>query len=292
MHRSFPEQSGWWIRFAAFVFILAGSALAPAAAAECRPGIYGESTDAFMVLGAAAPAPGSGQRYLFRDGRRGSTASPASPLACDADVAILKLPDGTTNLWPRNETRETDATFEDVATPLAGRLIEPPGPADANRPLVVLVHGSEKTPAIGSVYAYMLAAQGVSVFVYDKRGTGASGGDYTQNFELLADDAAAALRSARSLAACRFARAGFFGGSQGGWVAPLAATRSTADFVAVGFGLVVSPSRRQSHVDAHHRRVSCAAGRLDQERDARHLRPRPETALSRPATLLARLTQS
>jgi len=39
----------------------------------------------------------------------------------------------------------------------------------------------------------------------------------------------------------RISRAGYFGGSQGGWVAPLAATRSSADFVAVGFGLVVSP---------------------------------------------------
>jgi len=242
MHRSFPERAGcWWVRSAALVFILAGSALAPAAAAECRPGIYGEGPDAFVVLGAAVPTFGSGQRYLFRDGRRGSTAAPGSPLVCDADVATLKLPDGTTKRWPRNETRETDAPFESLATPLAGRLIEPPGATNASRPLVVLVHGSEKTPAIGSVYAYMLAAQGVSVFVYDKRGTGSSGGDYTQNFELLADDAAAALKSARSLAVGRFARAGFFGGSQGGWVAPLAATRSAADFVAVGFGLVVSP---------------------------------------------------
>jgi pimeloyl-ACP methyl ester carboxylesterase len=39
----------------------------------------------------------------------------------------------------------------------------------------------------------------------------------------------------------RFSRSGYFGGSQGGWVAPLAATRSKADFVAVGFGLVASP---------------------------------------------------
>jgi pimeloyl-ACP methyl ester carboxylesterase len=156
-------------------------------------------------------------------------------------VATVTLPDRTARQWARSNTLESDATFVSAATKLAGRLIEPPGAADPKRPLVVLVHGSEKTPAIGSVYAYMLAAQGVSVFVYDKRGTGASDGDYTQNFELLADDAAAALRQARMMAAGRFDRAGYFGGSQGGWVAPLAATRSPADFVAVGFGLVVSP---------------------------------------------------
>src|SRR3546814_18921685 len=43
------------------------------------------------------------------------------------------------------------------------------------------------------------------------------------------------------MTAGRHGRAGFFGGSQGGWVAPLAATLTPADFVAVGFGLVASP---------------------------------------------------
>lgn len=55
------------------------------------------------------------------------------------------------------------------------------------------------------------------------------------------------------MAAGRFGRAGYFGGSQGGWVAPLAATRAQADFVAVGFGLVASPieeDREQMLLDA------------------------------------------
>jgi pimeloyl-ACP methyl ester carboxylesterase len=221
---------------------LAGAFATPAAAVgPCRPGVYGESPDAFVVIGSVVPAPASGQRYLLRDGRRGSTGTVGSPVACDADVASVTMPEGDVRRWPRQDTRETDATFVSAATRLAGRLVEPAGEPDGARPLVVLVHGSEKTAAIGSVYAWMLAAQGVSAFVYDKRGTGASAGDYTQNFELLADDAAAALREARRLAAGRFGRAGFFGGSQGGWVAPLAATRSPSDFVAVGFGLVVSP---------------------------------------------------
>ncbi|HJV62633.1 MAG TPA: alpha/beta hydrolase [Albitalea sp.] len=217
--------------------VLAGTAMA----APCRPGVYGDSPDAFVVLGRPASTSESTQRYLFRDGRRGTTGMAGSPVACDGDVVTITLAPGNVRKWPRSETRETGVTFISAATELAGRLIEPPGPPDPSRPLVVLVHGSEKTPAIGSVYAYMLAAQGVSAFVYDKRGTGASRGDYTQNFELLADDAAAALQQASQMAAGRFGRAGFFGGSQGGWVAPLAATRSPADFVAVGFGLVVSP---------------------------------------------------
>lgn len=253
-------KSGMRNLLRSLILLLAGAVTPTAAAADCRIGVYGARSDAFVVLGATVPAPASGQRYLFRDGRRGSTGAPGSPVTCADDVVTFTTPDGKPQRWLRLATRETDASFSSAATPLAGRLIEPAGPVDSKRPLAVLVHGSEKTAAIGSVYAYMLAAQGVSAFVYDKRGTGASGGDYTQNFELLADDAAAALAQARRMALGRFGRAGFFGGSQGGWVAPLAATRAPADFVAIGFGLVVSPieedrdqlldEAHQMHLDA------------------------------------------
>jgi dipeptidyl aminopeptidase/acylaminoacyl peptidase len=117
---------------------------------------------------------------------------------------------------------------------LYGELLVPDGVADP--PLVVLVHGSEKTSPIGFFQQRLLAAQGIAVFAYDKRGTGRSAGVYTQDFALLADDAAAALAAARKLGA--FRRAGLFGGSQGGWIAPLAALKAHADFVAVGFGVV------------------------------------------------------
>jgi uncharacterized protein len=100
------------------------------------------------------------------------------------------------------------------------------------------VHGSEKTSDIGIYYEAMLTAQGVSTFFYDKRGTGKSTGTYTQDFILLAKDAANAAAAARKLAAGRFSRIGFFGGSQGGWVAPLAAADSKVDFLEVGFGVV------------------------------------------------------
>ncbi len=228
-----------WLRNAALALVAVGAAAT--AKAECGAGAYGTGEDAFVVLGAPGATPAAGQRYLFPDGRRGSTADAGAPVTCRDGVATVAAADGVAQQWPRIALRETDAIFDSAATPLAGQLVEPAGPPDPTRPLVVMVHGSESTAAIGSVYGYMLAAQGVSVFVYDKRGTGASGGTYTQNFELLAEDAAAALEQARALAAGRFGRAGFFGGSQGGWVAPLAATRAPADFVAIGFGLVVSP---------------------------------------------------
>jgi hypothetical protein len=122
---------------------------------------------------------------------------------------------------------------------LVGRLVLPPGKAPV--PVVVLVHGAEHDSAIQD-YALqrLFPAEGVGAFVYDKRGTGASGGKYTQDFELLADDATAAMREARRLAGPRAGRVGYQGGSQGGWVAPIAANRAPVDFVIVSFGLAVS----------------------------------------------------
>jgi pimeloyl-ACP methyl ester carboxylesterase len=134
----------------------------------------------------------------------------------------------------------TETTFHAGDVDLAGRLVMPKGSGRA--PIVVLIHGSEFSSARDS-YALqrLLPSQGIGVFVYDKRGTGASGGRYTQDYSRLADDAVLALKEARRLAGPRAGRIGYQGGSQGGWVAPLAATRAPVDFVVVSFGLAVSP---------------------------------------------------
>ena len=66
-------------------------------------------------------------------------------------------------------------------------------------------------------------------------------GEYTQDFDLLAAEAMAALEEARRLGGRRIGRAGYFGISLGGWVAPIAASRSKADFVIVASALAISP---------------------------------------------------
>jgi len=134
----------------------------------------------------------------------------------------------------------TDTMFEGRGgIKLAGRLVLP----KTNDPvsIVILVHGAERDSARDS-YALqrLLPAENVGAFVYDKRGTGGSAGKYTQDFETLADDAVAAMREAKRIAGTRCARIGYQGGSQGGWVAPIAATRAPVDFVIVSFGLAVS----------------------------------------------------
>lgn len=126
------------------------------------------------------------------------------------------------------------------AVMLAGRLVMPTGHAPA--PIVVLVHGSEDTSALdGFALQRLLPAMGVGVFVYDKRGTGRSGGTFTHDLHQLARDAVSALTQARRNAGPRASRVGYYGTSQGGWTAPLAATTAPADFVIIGYGLAVSP---------------------------------------------------
>jgi uncharacterized protein len=216
--------------------LLVTLSVAPAfAQTVCRPGTYAALDGDFVVLATSPAIAAPALRYQLRDGRRGATSDNAAPLVCGTRDVRVKG-----SAWKPIVFRETPVTFDSFGTTLNGVLIEPPG-ADTKRPLVVMVHGSERSSPIGGVYSHAMAAQGISVFVYDKRGTGGSAGEYTQNFELLAADAARALDTARSLAAGRHGRAGFFGGSQGGWVAPLAATRTKVDFVAIGFGLVASP---------------------------------------------------
>jgi pimeloyl-ACP methyl ester carboxylesterase len=134
----------------------------------------------------------------------------------------------------------TDTVFEGRGgVKLAGRLVLPEGKDPL--PIMVLVHGAERESARKS-YALqrLLPAKNVGVFVYDKRGTGGSEGKYTQDFDTLADDAVVAMREAKRIAAARCARIGYQGGSQGGWVVPLAATRASVDFIIVSFGLAVS----------------------------------------------------
>lgn len=133
-----------------------------------------------------------------------------------------------------------ETTFSNGGQTLAGRLVLPAG--DAPVPVAVLVHGSEAASALTyAAWQRLLPAAGIGAFVYDKRGTGQSTGRYTQDFHVLAADAAAAAREARRLAGSRMDALVYAGGSQGGWVAPLAHRLEPADRLIVGYGLTVSP---------------------------------------------------
>lgn len=125
-------------------------------------------------------------------------------------------------------------------TLLAGRLILPAGEWPV--PVIVQVHGAERYSALlHDPFQHLLPLQGVGVFVYDKRGTGASKGSYTRDFGVLATDAAAAAAEARRLAGARLGRFGLHGAGQGGWVAPMVARTVKPGFVIVSYGVLESP---------------------------------------------------
>lgn len=139
----------------------------------------------------------------------------------------------------RVQTR--DLEWRSGGVTLRGQLVLPD--AAGPHPVVLLVHGSERLPAVGQWHdPYMLAAHGIAGFVYDKRGTGRSEGEFSADFDLLAEDAAGAARLLATLPEVDRQRIGFAGFSQGGWVAPLAASKfGAAKAVLVGYGMVDSP---------------------------------------------------
>ena len=133
----------------------------------------------------------------------------------------------------------SETTFESNGVKLAGRLVLPK--AEGKVQVVVLIHGSEHDSALDFNYLQRIfPAQGIGAFVFDKRGTGASGGRYTQEFDVLAADAVAAMKEATRLAGARLGRIGYQGGSQAGWVIPIAANKASVDFAIVSFGLAVT----------------------------------------------------
>jgi len=109
---------------------------------------------------------------------------------------------------------------------------------------IVLVHGSgPESRATNHAMAESLASRGIAAAIYDKRGVGESGGDLAN--ASIADLAADAVAVAARLEALpEVADVGFFGHSQGGWVAPLAAHEyAKSAFVITSAGPAVPPAR-------------------------------------------------
>jgi len=121
---------------------------------------------------------------------------------------------------------EEAVAFQNGSIPLAGTLVLPQG--EGSHPAVVLVHGSGPvTRDFFGPFAYVLASKGIAVLSYDKRGIGESGGDWLEaDFEALAEDALAGIQYLKSRKEIRTANIGLLGISQGGWIIPLAASKS------------------------------------------------------------------
>jgi len=149
-------------------------------------------------------------------------------------------------------TSTTEVKFENQGTQLTGLFRRPAG--DGPRPAVAFVDGSGPAERDGwDVEAEALAAAGFASLAWDKPGCGGSGGDWRD--QSLQDRAAEALAAVAYLAGQEGVdpgRIALLGASQGGWVGPLAASRS-ADVAAVislsGSG--VSPYRQEAYRVEH-----------------------------------------
>jgi len=128
-----------------------------------------------------------------------------------------------------------ELTFANGDVALAGTLHLPPGAGPF--PAVVIMHGSgpdSRVPYIPD--AQMLADAGIAAFIFDKRGTGQSGGDWRRaSLDDLMADGLAAVTLVQSQPEIDLAKVGLLGSSQGAWLAPFMAARDSrvAFFVQV-----------------------------------------------------------
>ncbi|QIL02613.1 alpha/beta hydrolase [Sphingomonas sinipercae] len=204
----------------------------------CEAGAYGSPDGRTLAL----TQSGSSFEYTHLDGRIGVLSHPKTRVHCAAGGVNVTLPNDTVEFWPRIPLRLTRTTFVSDGARLAGLLVERTD-ASTSTPLVVSVQGSGDEPYTSALWhmQFTLSAQGVSTFVYDKRGTGESEGLFTMNFQQLARDASAAAVEAKRLTHGRHGRFGFYGFSQAGWVIPLAAKQVPTDFIAIGYGMAYTP---------------------------------------------------
>lgn len=166
--------------------------------------------------------------------------------------------------------RAEEVGFTSTGAELAGDWYTPL--QGGRHPAVVLVHGAGAMDRQGPggylvETAGYFVSRGFAVLSFDKRGTGASNGDWrVMGFEDLAGDVAAAVRYVRSRADVDPGRVGLWGISQAGWVLPLAARLVSPAFViavsAAGTG--VTPAEQNLYDIGHQARV---AGLDDQERN-------------------------
>jgi uncharacterized protein len=142
---------------------------------------------------------------------------------------------------------EREVHFVSHEVQLSGTLVLP-----SSRKMmaaVVLVHGSGMQLRALNL-ARRLADHGIATLTYDKRGVGKSGGVFVgqrtiseQNFNLLADDASAALDALRADSRTAGLPLGLLGFSQAGYLVPLAAAKNPqVDFIALWSGPVCKAS--------------------------------------------------
>lgn len=179
--------------------------------------LYPTARDTFFAgPGAALPNAVESRVIFRRDG--GNTIASLSWIRAEAAPRIARR--------VRMESRQ-DASFANGQVRLAGTMISPA--TRGRHPTIILVHGSgAEDREYVLPLAHFLVRRGIALFGYDKRGVGASSGDWrTATFEDLAGDVAAAFKYLKTRGDVDSTQIGLLGVSQAGWIMPLAAARAT-----------------------------------------------------------------
>ncbi|WP_084259463.1 alpha/beta hydrolase family protein [Microtetraspora malaysiensis] len=157
----------------------------------------------------------------------------------------------------------TEVSFRgDGGLTLHGTVLSPASAKPA-RPGIVLVHGAgtatPRTKLMGEAVAF--ARQGLSVLIYDKRSEGYS--LFHRSYSQLAGDALGGVAALRSQPGVDPAKVGLWGLSEGGWVAPIATSRSKdVAFVVLVGANSQQPLRQQTWAVAAGLRKAGVSGSL------------------------------
>lgn len=142
--------------------------------------------------------------------------------------------------------KQVNVSFPNAEVNLNGNLFLPV--SGDNFPAVVIIHGSGPNEGLEyKVYAEEFAKAGIAALVYDKRGSGKSGGDWRyRTLEQLSSDALAGIAFLKNRSEINPAKIGLWGISQGGWINAYSAARSTdVAFVVSVAGNGVSPTQQE-----------------------------------------------
>ncbi|MGI5488091.1 alpha/beta hydrolase family protein [Microtetraspora malaysiensis] len=188
-----------------------------------------------------------------------------SLLAAVAALFLLATPAAAAEPPPAvpSDLKATEVSFRgDGGLTLHGTVLSPAS-AKPERPGVVLVHGAgtatPRTKLMGEAVAF--ARQGMSVLIYDKRSEGYS--LFHRSYSQLADDALGGVAALRSQPGVDPAKVGLWGLSEGGWVAPIAASRSKeVAFVVLVGANSQQPLRQQTWAVAAGLRKAGVSGSL------------------------------
>jgi dienelactone hydrolase len=209
--------------------------------------------------------PVSEDKFVFASSVAGSSSPDVATWSFERNqkgevtASIVRVKGQPDQSGPRTQRyRQERVSIRHGNTSLAATLVLPG--TKGKHPVVVFMPGSQ---ALGRDESApfrefdTLISNGIGILIYDKRGTGESNGDWQlESFNGLADDALAGVTLLKTRRDINPQQIGVWGFSQGGWIAPLAASRSSSiAFVIMTSGGGVTPPEAEMNEQLARMRV-------------------------------------